>query len=65
MTNYVSFLEKSESLNVHLTTIAHEKDINSICVSPNDKFIATGSMDKTAKVSIVVTSLASQFLKNI
>ncbi|XP_054267492.1 transducin beta-like protein 3 [Macrosteles quadrilineatus] len=42
--------DKSESLNVHLTTLAHEKDINAICVSPNDKFIATGSLDKTAKV---------------
>uniref|UniRef100_A0A1B6ELF2 U3 small nucleolar RNA-associated protein 13 C-terminal domain-containing protein n=1 Tax=Cuerna arida TaxID=1464854 RepID=A0A1B6ELF2_9HEMI len=42
--------DKSESLNVHLTTIAHEKDINSVCISPNDKLIATGSLDKTAKV---------------
>lgn len=26
------------------------QDINSIAVSPNDKLIATGSQDKTAKV---------------
>lgn len=33
-----------------LTQIAHEKDINSLDVSPNDKLLATGSQDKTAKV---------------
>jgi WD40 repeat protein len=30
------------------------QDINSIAVSPNDKLIATGSQDKTAKVRGVV-----------
>ncbi|KAI8394307.1 WD40-repeat-containing domain protein [Radiomyces spectabilis] len=29
---------------------AHDKDINTICVAPNDKFFATGSQDKTAKI---------------
>ncbi|KAJ3016175.1 UNVERIFIED_CONTAM: Transducin (beta)-like 3 [Siphonaria sp. JEL0065] len=29
---------------------AHEKDINSIAVAPNDRIFATGSQDKTAKV---------------
>ncbi|KAJ3237673.1 Transducin (beta)-like 3 [Chytriomyces hyalinus] len=29
---------------------AHEKDINSIAVAPNDKIFATGSQDKTAKI---------------
>ncbi|CAO3661060.1 unnamed protein product [Rhizopus stolonifer] len=29
---------------------AHEKDINTICVAPNDRFFATGSQDKTAKL---------------
>lgn len=32
------------------TIKAHEKDINCVTVSPNDKFIITGSLDKTAKV---------------
>ena len=27
------------------------QDVNSITVSPNDKLLATGSQDKTAKVS--------------
>ncbi|KAJ3283751.1 Transducin (beta)-like 3 [Blyttiomyces sp. JEL0837] len=29
---------------------AHDKDINSIAIAPNDKVFATGSQDKTAKV---------------
>lgn len=32
------------------TVIAHEKDINSVCVSPNDKLIASASQDKLIKV---------------
>jgi hypothetical protein len=31
--------------------LAHDKDINSVSVSPNDRFIATGLQDKTDKVS--------------
>ncbi|KAI9277654.1 WD40-repeat-containing domain protein [Sporodiniella umbellata] len=34
---------------------AHEKDINTVCVAPNDKFFATGSQDKTAKLWNVET----------
>ena len=37
-------------LKANLTCKAHDKDINSIAVSPNDKLIATGSQDKTVKV---------------
>ncbi|KAJ9593229.1 hypothetical protein L9F63_015228, partial [Diploptera punctata] len=37
------------TLNVDLTEVAHDKDINSVCISPDDKLIATGSQDKTAK----------------
>jgi WD40 repeat protein len=45
--------DEVQILNVDVTEIAHDKDINSVSVSPNDKFIATGSQDKTAKVSFV------------
>ncbi|XP_076764821.1 transducin beta-like protein 3 [Xylocopa sonorina] len=38
------------SLNPNHTTVAHQKDINSVTISPNDKLIATGSQDKTAKL---------------
>lgn len=37
-------------LNAAHTVLAHRKDINSVTVSPNDKLIATGSQDKTAKL---------------
>ncbi|XP_073975229.1 transducin beta-like protein 3 [Rhodnius prolixus] len=38
------------TLQMKAAQIAHEKDINCISVSPNDKLVATASMDKTAKV---------------
>ncbi|XP_065221230.1 transducin beta-like protein 3 [Planococcus citri] len=38
------------TLNVSKTEIAHEKAINSVCISPNDALIATASQDKTAKI---------------
>jgi len=41
-------------LQVKLTQKAHDKEIQSLAVSPNDKLIASGSRDKKAKV---VTSL--------
>ncbi|KAG8925792.1 U3 small nucleolar RNA-associated protein 13 [Tulasnella sp. 418] len=33
-----------------LTHKAHDKDINTLDVSPNDRLLATGSQDKTAKI---------------
>lgn len=39
-----------ESLNCINTQLAHEKDINCVAISPNDRFIATSSQDKTAKL---------------
>ncbi|KAI8322302.1 WD40 repeat-like protein [Martensiomyces pterosporus] len=37
-------------LRTQYTFQAHEKDINSICIAPNDNIFATGSQDKTAKI---------------
>ncbi|XP_005105780.1 transducin beta-like protein 3 [Aplysia californica] len=45
------------TLRVCATEHAHDKDINSIAVAPNDKILATGSQDKTAKVWSVNDSL--------
>lgn len=45
------FTEQDLSLNAIGTVLAHQKDINCVTVSPNDKLIATASQDKTAKVS--------------
>ncbi|XP_051878001.1 transducin beta-like protein 3 [Pristis pectinata] len=39
-----------EVLRAGLTEKAHDKDINSVVISPNDKLIATGSQDRTAKL---------------
>ncbi|XP_062820586.1 transducin beta-like protein 3 isoform X1 [Anolis carolinensis] len=38
------------TLQAQVTVKAHDKDINSVAVSPNDKLIATGSQDRTAKL---------------
>uniref|UniRef100_A0AAG5DUQ6 U3 small nucleolar RNA-associated protein 13 C-terminal domain-containing protein n=1 Tax=Anopheles atroparvus TaxID=41427 RepID=A0AAG5DUQ6_ANOAO len=37
-------------LQCTLTELAHDKDINCVCISPNDRLVATGSQDKTAKL---------------
>lgn len=37
------------------TTTAHTKDINAVKVSPNDKIIASGSQDRTIKVTFIPT----------
>ena len=38
------------NMNCTGTKIAHEKDVNCVTISPNDKMIATASQDKTAKL---------------
>eukprot|EP00002_Diphylleia_rotans_P029508 TRINITY_DN6011_c0_g2_i4.p1 TRINITY_DN6011_c0_g2~~TRINITY_DN6011_c0_g2_i4.p1 ORF type:complete len:630 (-),score=156.63 TRINITY_DN6011_c0_g2_i4:102-1991(-) len=38
------------AIPVAKTIIAHEKDINSIAIAPNDKIFASGSQDKTCKI---------------
>lgn len=50
-----SFSSESDAASVKrcqtLTTqIAHDKDINSLDVSPNDRFLVSGSQDRTAKI---------------
>lgn len=42
--------DKLLNLNCIATQIGHEKDINCVTISPNDKMIATGSQDKCAKL---------------
>ena len=46
-TNQEESLIKCRSLVTHK---AHEKDINALDVSPNDRFLASGSQDRTAKI---------------
>jgi len=47
-----SEFDHAVTMEIHavVTEKAHDKTISSVVVAPNDKFIATGSMDKTAKV---------------
>lgn len=45
-------------MTVHFTEKAHDKDINSVTVSPNDKLLATGSQDKTARIWVVADGSA-------
>ncbi|XP_028405987.1 transducin beta-like protein 3 [Dendronephthya gigantea] len=49
-TEIVSEDNNVSNLSVLLTEKGHDKDINSITVSPNDKLIASGSQDKTVKI---------------
>ncbi|XP_063047761.1 transducin beta-like protein 3 isoform X2 [Engraulis encrasicolus] len=37
-------------LSAQVTEKAHDKDVNSVCISPNDKLLASGSQDRTAKL---------------
>ncbi|CAH3195741.1 unnamed protein product, partial [Porites evermanni] len=42
-------------MTVKFTEKAHDRDINSITVSPNDKLLATGSQDKTARIWVIAS----------
>lgn len=42
--------DEIQQLHCSYTELAHQKDINCVTVSPNDKMIATASQDKTAKL---------------
>ncbi|XP_062840755.1 transducin beta-like protein 3 [Trichomycterus rosablanca] len=49
-------------LDARITEKAHDKDINSVAVSPNDKLLASGSQDRTAKLwSLTDMSLVGVF----
>ncbi|XP_063240647.1 transducin beta-like protein 3 [Bacillus rossius redtenbacheri] len=41
---------EEQTLVVRATQRAHDKDINCVCVSPNDQLLATASQDRTAKL---------------
>ncbi|KAJ3106516.1 Transducin (beta)-like 3 [Phlyctochytrium planicorne] len=55
-------ISHDNKLKARFTFQAHDKDINSIAVAPNDKIFATGSQDKTAKIwSCADGSLVGEF----
>jgi len=45
-----SDVDEPQRITTKYTTLAHDKDINSIALAPNDKLFATGSQDRTAKL---------------
>uniref|UniRef100_A0A8B9M6F0 Transducin beta like 3 n=1 Tax=Accipiter nisus TaxID=211598 RepID=A0A8B9M6F0_9AVES len=45
-----ALISSPETLHAKVTERGHDKDINSVAVSPNDKLIATGSQDRLAKL---------------
>ena len=46
----VSAVSKSVIKGAKVTVKAHDKSINAVCVSPNDKLVASCSMDKLIKI---------------
>ncbi|TSO37072.1 Transducin beta-like protein 3 [Bagarius yarrelli] len=42
--------EEPAQLNARFTEKSHDKDVNSVAISPNDKLLASGSQDRTAKL---------------
>ncbi|XP_072549538.1 transducin beta-like protein 3 [Salminus brasiliensis] len=54
--------EEPAQLAARITEKAHDKDVNSVVVSPNDKLFASGSQDRTAKLwSLTDMSLLGVF----
>ncbi|KAM4597791.1 transducin beta-like protein 3 [Polymixia lowei] len=47
---HISTTADSHHLTARVTEKAHDKDVNSVAVSPNDKLLASGSQDRTAKL---------------
>uniref|UniRef100_A0A672PIJ7 Uncharacterized protein n=1 Tax=Sinocyclocheilus grahami TaxID=75366 RepID=A0A672PIJ7_SINGR len=49
-------------MTARLTERAHDKDVNSVTISPNDKLLASGSQDRTAKLWSLVFGVFSSLL---
>lgn len=49
--------DEPQSLTASSTVIAHDKDVSGVDVSPNDRILATCSMDKTVKLWNVSSNL--------
>lgn len=48
------------ALSSYVTQRVHEKDINALDISPDDRYLATGSQDRTAKVFDVAFDAATK-----
>lgn len=47
---HIGCTDGSVQLSAQWTVLAHEKDINAVAISPDARFVATGSQDKTLKI---------------
>uniref|UniRef100_A0AAR2J984 Transducin (beta)-like 3 n=1 Tax=Pygocentrus nattereri TaxID=42514 RepID=A0AAR2J984_PYGNA len=57
--------EEPAQLVTRITEKAHDKDVNSVAISPNDKVLASGSQDRTAKLwSLTDMSLSPLWTKS-
>ncbi|XP_011257031.1 transducin beta-like protein 3 isoform X1 [Camponotus floridanus] len=50
LSNNLESHKQDLSLNISHTILAHQKEMNCVTISPNDKLIATASQDKTVKL---------------
>jgi U3 small nucleolar RNA-associated protein 13 len=57
--------QEKVNLRVLNTIKAHEKDVNYLTISPNDKLLASGSSDKTAKVILFIIFVKIIFFNNL
>ena len=53
-------IKRERKLRSLVTLKVHDKDINTLDISPNDRLLATGSQDRTAKLFAVEISPASK-----
>jgi WD40 repeat protein len=53
---------ENTSLNAKFSAIAHDKEINNLSVSPNDKILASASQDKTVKVGCGLQTMKLKIL---
>jgi WD40 repeat protein len=59
--DYLGGLENT-ALNAKFSAIAHDKEINNLSVSPNDKILASASQDKTVKVGFGLQTMELKIL---
>ncbi|GAA5854118.1 hypothetical protein JCM8547_008235 [Rhodosporidiobolus lusitaniae] len=55
-----SLSDSPSPLRALATTKIHDKDINSLDISPNDKLLASGSQDRTAKLFTILYTAATK-----
>lgn len=60
---FLMLIDQTLLLNTSCTILAHQKEINCVTISPNDKLIATASQDKTAKVCYCINQYYRTYIE--